>query len=72
MVVILGLAIILFVLYPGLTLPPTPASNRVGYRRGSGFPPRPLVIRRLQFVILATLPVTMSCARDRLGAEEGI
>ena len=71
-VVILGLAIILFVLYPLLTTLLTPASNRVGYKRFFWVAAPAQLFAVSSSSSAATLPVTMSCARNRLGAEEGI
>ncbi|HZW06623.1 MAG TPA: dicarboxylate/amino acid:cation symporter [Phycisphaerales bacterium] len=71
-VVLLGLAIILFVLYPGLTLLLTPASNKVGYRRFFWVAAPAQLFAVSSSSSAATLPVTMACARNRLGAEEGI
>jgi proton glutamate symport protein len=71
-VVVLGLAIILFVFYPMLTTLLTPASNRVGYRRFFWVASPAQLFAVSSSSSAATLPVTMACARNRLGAEEGI
>lgn len=71
-VVVAGLAIILFVLYPTLTTLLTPASNRVGFGR---FFRAMLPAQLFAFSSsssAATFPVTLQCCRDRLGADEGI
>jgi len=71
-VVVLGLAIILFVLYPGLTTALTPSSNRVGYTRFfRALAPAQLFAFSCSSSA-ATLPVTMQCCRERLGASEDI
>lgn len=72
LVVILGLALILLVLYPGLTTLLTPRNNRVGYRRFFWVAAPAQLFAVSSSSSAATLPVTMACARDRLGAEEGI
>lgn len=72
LVVLLGLGLILFVLYPGLTTLLTPRGNRVGWRRFfKAIAPAQLVAFSSSSSA-ATLPVTIECARDRLGAEQGV
>jgi Na+/H+-dicarboxylate symporter len=71
-VVIVGLAIILFILYPGLTTLLTPASNRVGWRRFFRATAPAQLVAFSSSSSAATLPVTMECARDRLGASEDV
>ena len=71
-VVLLGLAIILFILYPGLTTLLTPRNNKVGYRRYfKALAPAQLVAFSSSSSA-ATLPVTMQCCRERLGASDDI
>lgn len=71
-VVLLGLAIILFILYPGLTTLLTPRTNKVGYRRYfKSLAPAQLVAFSSSSSA-ATLPVTMQCCRERLGASDDI
>jgi len=71
-VVVVGLGIILFVLYPGLTTLLTPRSNRVGYRRFFRALGPAQLVAFTSSSSAATLPVTMECCRDRLGASEDI
>lgn len=70
--VIGGLAIVLVIEYPLLMLLMTPRDNRVGYKRFfRGLAPA----QALAFSSSsssATLPVTIQCARDRLGVPEDI
>ena len=70
--VIGGLAIVLLIEYPLLMLLTTPRGNKVGYRRFfKGLAPA----QALAFSSSsssATLPVTIQCARDRLGVPESI
>jgi Na+/H+-dicarboxylate symporter len=70
--VIGGLAIVLVIEYPLLMLLMTPRDNRVGYKRFfRGLAPA----QTLAFSSSsssATLPVTIQCARDRLGVPEDI
>ncbi|MBL8745621.1 MAG: dicarboxylate/amino acid:cation symporter, partial [Phycisphaerae bacterium] len=69
-VVLAGLGVLLFVLYPGLLLLLTPRGNKVGWRRYfRGAAPAQLVAFSSSSSA-ATLPVTIECARDRLGASE--
>lgn len=72
LIVVLGLAIILFVLYPGLTALLTPASNRVGYRRFFHAVSPAQLVAFSTSSSAATLPVTMKCCRDRLGAADDV
>jgi Na+/H+-dicarboxylate symporter len=71
-VVLLGLSIILFVLYPGLTTALTPASNRVGWGRFFRAMAPAQLFAFSSSSSAATLPVTMQCCRERLGADEDI
>jgi proton glutamate symport protein len=72
LVVILGLSLILFVLYPGLTTLLTPSGNRVGWGRFfRAIAPAQLVAFSSSSSAV-TLPVTLQCARDRLGADEDV
>jgi Na+/H+-dicarboxylate symporter len=70
--VIGGLGIVLLIEYPLLMLIATPRGNKVGYRRFfKGLAPA----QALAFSSSsssATLPVTIQCARDRLGVPESI
>lgn len=71
-VVILGLSLILFVLYPTLTTLLTPRHNRVGFTRFfRAMAPAQLFAFSCSSSA-ATLPVTMQCCRERLGASEDI
>lgn len=71
-VVVVGLGIILFILYPGLTTLLTPRNNRVGWSRFfRAMAPAQLFAFSCSSSA-ATLPVTMQCCRDRLGASEDI
>lgn len=72
LVVVGGLAIILFLLYPALTTLLTPRANRVGWGRFFwAFAPAQLVAFSSSSSA-ATLPVTIGCAKDRLGADEEV
>lgn len=71
-VVVLGLAIILFILYPGLTTLLTPRRNRVGWGRFFKAMAPAQLFAFTSSSSAATLPVTMQCCRDRLGAEQDI
>lgn len=71
-VVIAGLAIILFVLYPTLTTLLTPRGNRVGWKRFFRATAPAQLVAFSSSSSAATLPVTMECARDRLGASEDV
>ncbi len=71
-VVLLGLAIILFVLYPGLTTLLTPRSNKVGYRRFFRAMAPAQLFAFSSSSSAATLPVTLHCCRERLGASPEI
>lgn len=71
-VVVLGLAIILFILYPGLTTLLTPASNKVGWGRFFKAMAPAQLFAFTSSSSAATLPVTMQCCRDRLGAKQDI
>jgi len=71
-VVVAGLAIILFILYPTLTTLLTPASNRVGFRRFFRAMAPAQLFAFSSSSSAATLPVTMQCCRERLGASEDI
>jgi proton glutamate symport protein len=72
LVVVAGLAVILFVLYPGLTTLLTPRNNRVGWGRFFRAMAPAQLVAFTSSSSAATLPVTMECARDRLGAEEDV
>lgn len=72
LVVVVGLALILFLLYPGLTTLLTPRKNRVGWRRFFRAMAPAQLVAFTSSSSAATLPVTMECARDRLGAEEDV
>ncbi|MDX2115583.1 MAG: dicarboxylate/amino acid:cation symporter [Planctomycetota bacterium] len=72
LVVVAGLAIILFVMYPGLTTLLTPRNNRVGWGRFFRAMAPAQLVAFTSSSSAATLPVTMECARDRLGAEEDV
>ncbi|MFZ2873075.1 MAG: dicarboxylate/amino acid:cation symporter [Phycisphaerales bacterium] len=72
LVVVAGLAIILFVLYPGLTTLLTPRSNRVGFARFFRAMSPAQIFAFSSSSSAATFPVTLQCCRDRLGADEGI
>ncbi len=72
LVVVLGLATILFVLYPGLTTLLTRPGNRVGWRRFFRAIAPAQLVAFSSSSSAATLPVTMQCARDRLGADEDV
>lgn len=71
-VVVVGLRLILFVMYPGLTTLLTPRNNRVGWRRFFRAMAPAQLVAFTSSSSAATLPVTMECARDRLGAEEDV
>lgn len=72
LVVVAGLAIILCVLYPLLTTLLTRRDNRVGWGRFFwAFAPAQLVAFSSSSSA-ATLPVTIGCAKDRLGADEEV
>ncbi len=71
-VVVAGLAIILFVLYPGLTTLLTPRSNKVGFARYFRALGPAQMVAFTSSSSAATLPVTMECCRDRLGASEDV
>jgi Na+/H+-dicarboxylate symporter len=71
-VVIVGLGLILFILYPALTTLLTPRNNRVGFRRFFRAMAPAQLVAFTSSSSAATLPVTMECARDRLGAEEDV
>lgn len=71
-VVVVGLAIILFIFYPTLTSLLTPANNRVGWRRFFRATAPAQLVAFSSSSSAATLPVTMECARDRLGASEDV
>lgn len=72
MVVVGGLAIILFVIYPTLTTLLTPRGNKVGWRRFFKATAPAQLVAFSSSSSAATLPVTMECARDRLGASEDV
>lgn len=72
LVVVLGLSIILFVIYPGLTAALTPRSNRVGWGRYFRAMAPAQLFAFSSSSSAATLPVTMQCCRERLGAREDI
>lgn len=72
LVVVLGLSIILFILYPTLTTLLTPASNRVGWRRFFRALAPAQLFAFSSSSSAATLPVTMACCRERLGASPDI
>ncbi|MDX2131051.1 MAG: dicarboxylate/amino acid:cation symporter [Planctomycetota bacterium] len=71
-VVVLGLGLILFVLYPTLTTLLTPRDNRVGWRRFFRAMAPAQLFAFSSSSSAATLPVTMQCCRERLGASEDI
>lgn len=71
-VVIAGLSVILFLLYPGLTSLLTPRGNKVGWRRFFRAIAPAQLVAFTSSSSAATLPVTLECARDRLGAEEDV
>lgn len=70
--VVLGLAIILFILYPTLTTLLTPRGNKVGWTRFFRAIAPAQLVAFSSSSSAATFPVTLECARDRLGADEGI
>lgn len=72
LVVIGGLAIILFVLYPTLTTLLTPRGNKVGWARFFRAISPAQLVAFSSSSSAATFPVTLECARDRLGADEDI
>lgn len=72
MVVVGGLAIILFVIYPTLTTLLTRRGNKVGWRRFFRATAPAQLVAFSSSSSAATLPVTMECARDRLGASEDV
>lgn len=72
LVVVAGLAIILFVLYPTLTSVFTPRGNKVGWRRFFRAISPAQLVAFSSSSSAATFPVTLECARDRLGADEDI
>jgi Na+/H+-dicarboxylate symporter len=72
LVVVGGLAIILFVIYPTLTTLLTRRGNKVGWRRFFRATAPAQVVAFSSSSSAATLPVTMECARDRLGASEDV
>lgn len=72
LVVILGLAIILFVLYPGLTTLLTPRGNRVGWGRYFRAISPAQLVAFTSSSSAVTLPVTLQCAKERLGADEDV
>jgi proton glutamate symport protein len=72
LVVLAGLAIILFILYPGLTTLLTPSSNRVSWRRFFRAMAPAQLFAFSSSSSAATLPVTMQCCRERLGASSDI
>lgn len=70
--VIGGLAIVLLIEYPLLMLAVTPKGNRIGYSRFfKGMAPA-MTLAFSSSSSAATLPVTIQCARDRLGVPEDI
>lgn len=71
-VVVAGLSIILFVMYPTLTTLLTPRSNRVGWGRFFRAMAPAQMFAFTSSSSAATLPVTMNCCRERLGASEDI
>lgn len=67
-----ALATVLFVEYPLLMLAMTPRGNKVGYKRFfRGMAPA-MTLAFSSSSSSATLPVTIQCARDRLGVPEDI
>lgn len=72
LVVLGGLAIILFVLYPGLTTLLTPRGNRVGWGRFFRAMAPAQLFAFSSSSSAATLPVTLQCCRERLGASDDI
>lgn len=71
-VVIGGLSLILFVLYPSLTTLLTPRANRVSWGRFFRAMAPAQLFAFSSSSSAATLPVTMQCCRERLGASEDI
>lgn len=71
-VVVVGLSLILFVLYPLLTTLLTPASNRVGWGRFFRAMAPAQLFAFSSSSSAATLPVTLQCCRERLGASDEI
>ncbi|MCC6675521.1 MAG: dicarboxylate/amino acid:cation symporter [Phycisphaerales bacterium] len=72
LVVIAGLATILFILYPTLTTLLTPRGNKVGWARFFRAISPAQLVAFSSSSSAATFPVTLECARDRLGADEDI
>lgn len=67
-----GLAIVLFIEYPLLMLAMTPANNRMTYPKFfRGMAPA-MALAFSSSSSSATLPVTIQCARDRLGVPDDI
>jgi Na+/H+-dicarboxylate symporter len=67
-----GLAVVLLVEYPLLMLALTPSGNKIGYGRFfRGLAPA-MTLAFSSSSSSATLPVTIQCARDRLGVPEDI
>lgn len=70
--VVVGLGIVLLVEYPLLMLLMTPRGNKMGYARFfRGMAPA-MTLAFSSSSSSATLPVTIQCARDRLGVPEDI
>ncbi|MDP1660516.1 MAG: dicarboxylate/amino acid:cation symporter [Phycisphaerales bacterium] len=72
LVVLAGLALVLTVMYPTFLWALTPRGNKVGFKRffRALAPAQLLAISSSSSA--ATLPVTMECARDRLGVADEI
>ncbi len=71
-VVVIGLSLILFLLYPTLTTLLTPRGNRVSWRRFFRAMAPAQLFAFSSSSSAATLPVTLQCARTRLGASDDI
>jgi proton glutamate symport protein len=70
--VVAGLAVVLFGLYPLVMLLFTKRGNKVGYRRFFKAMAPAQLLAFSSSSSSATLPVTLSCVRDRLGVSEEI
>lgn len=71
-VVLAGLGVVLVGLYPAMTWALTPAGNRVGIGRFFRAMAPAQLLAFSSSSSAATLPVTMQCARERLGVSEQI
>ncbi|MCC6426857.1 MAG: dicarboxylate/amino acid:cation symporter [Phycisphaerales bacterium] len=67
-----GLAIVLFVLYPVITLLFTKRGNKVGYRRFFRSMAPAQLLAFSSSSSSATLPVTLQCVKERMGVSEEI